>query len=115
MPRPCAAANDNWPAAVDPDEEKFRQQAIGTLGNYFLLHICNEKGLKKYHNEGFERKLELFKKWCRDIRSGNILDSLRAWDESAITTRNNVLARGFCDRIWPLDCGQIHDLTFTCS
>ena len=103
MPRPCAAANDNWPAAADPDEEKFRQQAIGTLGNYFLLHICNEKGLKKYHNEGFERKLELFKKWCRDIRSGNILDSLRAWDESAITTRNNVLARGFCDRIWPLD------------
>jgi glutathione peroxidase len=54
MPRPCAAANDNWPTAADPDDEKYRQQAISTLGNYFLLHICNEKGLKKYHNEGFE-------------------------------------------------------------
>ncbi len=103
MPRPCTAANENWPVLQDPDEEKYRQQAINTLGNYFLLHICNEKGLKKYHNVGFDRKLELFKKWCRDIRSGQILDSLHGWDESAIANRNRVLATGFCDRIWPLD------------
>lgn len=103
MPRPCTAADINWSAAIDPDDEKYRQQAIGTLGNYFLLHICNEKGLKKYHNEGFDKKIGLFKKYCRDIRSGQILDSLREWNDSGITNRNKVLASGFCDRIWPLD------------
>ena len=103
MPRPCAASNANWPAAEDPDSEKYRQQAICTLGNYFLLHICNENGLKKYRNESFDKKLGLFKKFCRDIRSGQILDSLRSWDESAITNRNNTFASGFCKTIWPAD------------
>lgn len=103
MPRPCTAADINWPAAIDPDDEKSRQQAICTLGNYFLLHICTEKGLKKYHNEGFDKKLGLFKRFCKGIRSGQLLDSLCAWDKNAITNRNNTFASGFCKTIWPLN------------
>jgi len=103
MPRPCAAANENWAVLPDPVDEDNRRQLIGTLGNYFLLHICTEKGLKKYHNDGFDKKLTLLKKWCKGIRSGQILDNCREWSERAITNRNNLFAKGFCEIIWPID------------
>ena len=103
MPRPCLAANPNWAVHTDPADEENRRQLIGTIGNYFLLNICTEKGLKKYHNEGFAAKLTVLKKFSRNIRSGHILDSLRNWDELAITNRNNTFATGFCKTIWSLD------------
>ena len=102
MPRPCQAANSNWTMHTDPGDEENRRQLIGTIGNYFLLNICTEKGMKKYHNEGFDDKLCVMKKFSRNIRSGQLLDSLRNWDESAITNRNNTFASGFCKTIWPI-------------
>lgn len=102
MPRPSLAANVNWAVHTDPADEENRRQLIGTIGNYFMLNICTEKGLKKYHNEGFDTKLSIMKKFSRNIRSGQILESLRAWDEKAITNRNNTFATGFCERIWPI-------------
>lgn len=103
MPRPCLAANPNWTMHTDPAEEENRRQLIGTIGNYFLLNICTEKGMKKYHNDGFGAKLAILKKFSRNIRSGQLLDSLHSWDEPSITRRNNTFASGFCKTIWPLD------------
>lgn len=103
MPRPSLAANDSWPVHTDPADEENRRQLIGTIGNYFLLNICTEKGMKKYHNEGFDAKLAVLKKFSRNIRSGQLLDSLSNWDETTITNRNNTFASGFCKTIWPLD------------
>lgn len=103
MPRPCLAANPNWTMHTAPADEENRRQLIGTIGNYFLLNICTEKGMKKYHNDGFAAKLSILKKFSRNIRSGQLLDSLRNWDEQAITNRNNTFATGFCKTIWSLD------------
>lgn len=103
MPRPSLAANANWTVHTDPADEENRRQLINTIGNYFLLNICTEKGLKKCHNEGFDMKLPILKKFSRNIRSCQLLDSLRSWDESAITNRNNTFASGFCKTIWPVD------------
>ena len=103
MPRPSLAANENWTVHTDPADEENRRQLIGTIGNYFLLNICTEKGLKKFHNEDFKAKLPVLQRFSHHIRSGQLLCSLRNWDETAITNRNNTFASGFCKTIWPAD------------
>lgn len=103
MPRPSAAANKNWAVCADPVGEQKRIQGIKTIGNYFLLKICNDKGLKKERNEGFDIKLPLFQKWSKGVRSSQILNDCRYWDESTIVHRTKGLAKGFCKNIWPLD------------
>ena len=102
MPKPCSAANENWPVHEDQYEESQRKVLIGTMGNYFLLDVTNEKIFKNCHNEPFEKKVELLKDWSRNIRSGNLLGQCHSWNEQTITNRNNVFANGFNEQIWPL-------------
>lgn len=102
MPKPCTGANENWPVHEDQYEESQRKVLIGTLGNYFLLDVTNEKLFKNCHNEAFGQKVELLRDWSRNIRSGNLLGQCHVWSEQTITNRNNVFANGFNEQIWPI-------------
>ena len=104
MPRPSVAANKNWCVYEDQEQEQRRIATIPTLGNYFLLKICNDKGLRKYRNDGFDRKLSLFQQWSRGVRSSQLLvNNCRCWNEKEITNRTDILTRGFCREIWSLN------------
>ena len=94
MPRSCAAADVNWAINPEKDEEEYRQQLIGTLGNYFLLRgDDNEKAIKKAHNDALIPKLKNMRRWSKNIRCSQILSTkLPKWDEKSITLRDNKLA-----------------------
>lgn len=76
MPKPCAAADANWPPYSDKDQEENRRQMIPTLCNYFILDVDNDKELKNCHNEPYAQKLPKLKVWSKNIRSNQILNSI---------------------------------------
>ena len=100
MPKPCAAAEANWPPYSDKEEEENRRQMIATLGNYFLLDVDNEKDLKNCHNESYAKKLPKMKGWSKNIRSNQILNTINKWDETTITGRDNLLLKAFAENTW---------------
>lgn len=103
MPNPCTAANRNWMVHQDKDEEIYRQQLIGTLGNYFLLRVDdNEKAIKKAHNEAFGVKRSNMRNWSQNVRCCQQLDTLTEWIEKNINSRNNKLAKAINEELWKI-------------
>ncbi len=100
MPKPCAAADINWPPHTDKDQEENRRQLIATLCNYFILDIDNDKELKNCHNEPYAKKLPKLKGWSRNIRSNQILNTISKWDETSIVGRNNLMLKAFAENTW---------------
>lgn len=100
MPKPCTASETTWPPYSDKDEEENRRQMIATLGNYFLLDVDNEKDLKNCHNEPYAKKLSKLKGWSKNIRSNQILNSISKWDETIITSRNNLMLKALAENTW---------------
>ena len=100
MPKPCAAADINWPPHTDKDQEENRRQLIATLCNYFILDVDNDKELKNCHNEPYAKKLPKLKGWSRNIRSNQILNTISKWDETSIVGRNNLMLRAFAENTW---------------
>lgn len=102
MPKHCAAAEANWPPYSDKEDEENRRQMIATLGNFFLLDVDNEKDLKNCHNEAYAKKLAKLKGWSKNIRSNQILNTISKWDDTTITSRNNLMLKAFAENTWTI-------------
>ena len=100
MPKPCAAADTNWPPYSDKDQEENRRQMIPTLCNYFILDVDNDKELKNCHNEPYAKKLPKMKGWSKNIRSNQILNTISKWDETSIVRRITLMLKAFAENTW---------------
>lgn len=111
MPKVKNANTDNWPQhRTDTIAEKERIMLMTTIGNYFMLEKAGEKPLKKMADANCSDKVDTMRRFYDSniIRSNQslIVDgterSISVWNEKSIKTRNDGLARMFCEHIWTL-------------
>lgn len=102
-------ATENWPQhRTDTIKEKERVMLMTTIGNYFLLEKTGEKPLKKKVDAKCSEKVDEMRKHYSNITCNQSLilggtdRSITSWDEKSIKTRNEGLAKGFCERIWTI-------------
>ena len=60
------------------------------------------KDLKNIHNASYAKKLPKMKEWSKNVRSNNILNTINSWDETNITSRNNLLVKALSETIWAI-------------